>query len=82
MSEPEPFRVPADVQPDQTQETGWVSSTSGISDAHRVEVSRVGDTVMVRHAGYPDGPVVAFRAAEFRAFLEGAAAGEFDHLTT
>ena len=81
MTDPEPFRVPADVQAAQTQEAGWVSSTFSLSDDHCVEVARTGDTVMVRHAGYPDGLVMAFRVAEFRAFLEGVVDGDFDHLT-
>lgn len=77
------FRVPPDVQPKVTEPAaGWARSTFSHNHAHCVEVARAGDTVMLRHAGYPDGPVVAFRAAEFEAFLDGVAAGDFDHLTT
>ena len=69
------------MQPDLTADPGWARSSSRLSDTHCVEVARTGDTVMVRHAGYPDGLVMAFRVAEFRAFLEGVVDGDFDHLT-
>jgi hypothetical protein len=36
--------------------------------------------VVLRHSKSPDGPVIAYTAEEFYAFLDGAKKGEFDDL--
>jgi D-aminopeptidase len=53
------------------------SATSGTGAC--VEVAFVGaDEVLVRDSKKPDGPVLRFDHAEWKAFLEGARSGEFD----
>ena len=37
-----------------------------------------GSGVAVRHSHYPDGPVIRYTPAEWRAFVEGVKGGEFD----
>jgi hypothetical protein len=44
-----------------------------------VELRRVADTVEIREGG--GGAVLRFTLAEWAAWLDGAKAGEFDHLT-
>jgi hypothetical protein len=60
----------------------WVGArwrrSSACGDAACVEVARHGDAVAVRDAGSGDGPLLEFTAGEWRAFLTGAKAGEFD----
>lgn len=40
----------------------------------------VGRMVAVRDSKDPNGPVLMYTAAEWRAFLDGAKKGEFDNL--
>jgi uncharacterized protein DUF397 len=44
-----------------------------------VEVAVIEDGVLVRHSSDPDGPRLWFSEAEWKAFIRGASAGEFDH---
>ena len=61
------------------QTRGWRRSTlcTG-ADSTCVEVAIEADGVTVRNSTDPEGPTVHFTAAEWRAFLAGARAGEFD----
>jgi Domain of unknown function (DUF397) len=43
-----------------------------------VEVTVADGAVLVRQSGDPDGPRLSFSPAEWRAFIRGAADGEFD----
>jgi Domain of unknown function (DUF397) len=43
-----------------------------------VEVAFVDDLIGVRSSADPDGPVLIFTEAEWKAFVEGAKDGEFD----
>jgi hypothetical protein len=52
------------------------SSASGATDC--VEVAVVGDGVLVRDSKAPDAGILRFTYDEWRAFLVGAQAGEFD----
>ncbi|GLX96289.1 DUF397 domain-containing protein [Herbidospora sp. NBRC 101105] len=53
------------------------SSFSGQSNC--VEVARLaGSYTAVRNSRDPDGPVLVFTEAEWNAFLQGLAVGEFD----
>jgi len=42
-----------------------------------VEVGWHGDAVGVRHSKNPQGPVLWFTRAEWKAFVDGVAAGDF-----
>lgn len=43
-----------------------------------VEVAFAGSTILLRHSKDPAGPVLAFTAREWTAFLAGVRNGEFD----
>jgi hypothetical protein len=57
----------------------WVkSSFSGDAKQNCVEVARLAaGAVAVRHSKDPAGPMLTFSADEWRAFVQGLAAGEF-----
>jgi hypothetical protein len=58
------------------------SSLSDSSGGDCVEVAPTqDDTIAVRHSKDPDGPVITYTRGEFRAFVAGVKAGEFDDLT-
>jgi hypothetical protein len=57
----------------------WVKSSLSYANGACVEVADLPDgRVGVRHSKDPSGPVLGFTSAEWRAFLAGAQAGEFD----
>ncbi|GAA4511338.1 DUF397 domain-containing protein [Nonomuraea ferruginea] len=57
------------------------SSRSGDSGGQCVEVaSNLPGVVAVRDSKNPDGPKLTFTPAEWKAFLSGVRAGEFDSL--
>lgn len=43
-----------------------------------VEVHIEASQVLVRDSKDPDGPILRFTTAEWKAFLDGASAGQFD----
>ena len=58
---------------------GWIKSSLSFSNGNCVEVAALaGGDVGVRNSRDPDGPVLRFTPAEWRAFLGGARLGEFD----
>ena len=59
----------------------WRKSSSSPSGGACVEVAATpGGGVVVRNSKRPDGPTIRYTDAEWRAFLIGAKAGEFDDL--
>jgi hypothetical protein len=58
----------------------WRKSVRSQSNGACVEVARVGDVIGVRDSKDPTGPILTFTPAEFAAFLDGAAKGEFADL--
>lgn len=60
--------------------TGWIRAGA---PGRSVEMRRVADTVELREGsdGSEPGPVLRFTLAEWAAWLDGAKAGEFDHLS-
>jgi hypothetical protein len=57
----------------------WVKSSLSYALGNCVEVSDLPDGVIgVRNSRFPEGPVLAFTAAEWQAFIGGAHLGEFD----
>ena len=57
----------------------WIKSSLSFSNGNCVEVAAFpGGDVGVRNSRDPDGPVLRFTPAEWRAFLGGARLGEFD----
>jgi predicted secreted Zn-dependent protease len=55
----------------------WRKSTAS-AVANCVEVANSGQTVFVRDSKHPFGPLLAFTADEWRAFIAGVHAHEFD----
>lgn len=58
----------------------WSKSSSSSGSGDCVEVADVEGGVAVRDSKNPEQAPLVFTAPEFRAFLAGARAGEFDHL--
>jgi len=58
----------------------WRKATISVGNGACVEVAPYREMVAVRDSKDPDGPVLAYTQAEWRAFLHGAKAGEFDDL--
>jgi hypothetical protein len=57
----------------------WRKATASAANGNCVEVAPVPDGgVAVRDSKDPEGPILRFTAAEWAAFAEGMAAGEFD----
>jgi hypothetical protein len=61
-------------------DANWRKSVRSQNNGACVEVARVGDVIGVRDSKDPDGAILAYTLAEFSAFLDGAAKGEFDDL--
>lgn len=57
----------------------WVKSVRSVAANACVELAPDGELVALRHSKNPD-VVLRFTQAEMRAFLTGAADGEFDFL--
>lgn len=62
------------------KKTAWVKASASNSDGTCVEQRRVEDMIEVRDTKDRSGPVLCFTQAEYRAWLDGANNGEFDHL--
>lgn len=73
---PEQVKPTAD-QLDLSGVTWRMSSFSGSSN-ESIEVGRLGENWLVRNSSDPEGTVLVFTPAEWRAFVLGAKAGEFD----
>jgi hypothetical protein len=56
----------------------WRKSSYSNGQANCVEVADAGQDIAVRDSKEPDGPVLVFGAGEWRAFVSGLTAGEFD----
>jgi hypothetical protein len=58
----------------------WVKASSSFSNGNCVEVTDLpdGGGVGVRNSRDPEGAVLSFTPGEWRAFLGGVRAGEFD----
>jgi hypothetical protein len=67
------------MQADDTVLT-WRKSSASPSGGNCVEVAATGDGVVVRNSKRPYGSTVHYTDGEWRAFLAGVKAGEFDDL--
>lgn len=56
----------------------WRKSSFSSEQTNCVEFRRVADGVEVRNSKRPDAGTVAYTDSEWKAFLAGAKAGEFD----
>jgi hypothetical protein len=59
----------------------WQKARMSNSQGNCVELARLSDgNVAARNSRDPQGPALVFTKDEIAAFLDGAKAGEFDHL--
>lgn len=58
----------------------WQKASASTANGACVEVAPTDGAVAVRHSKDPLGAVLLYTAGEWRAFLDGAKKGEFDHL--
>jgi hypothetical protein len=56
----------------------WHKSSYSNSNGQCVEVASTGSGIAVRDSKNPGGPVLAFGAGEWRAFVAGITAGRLD----
>jgi hypothetical protein len=56
----------------------WVKSTRTGSNGQCVEVNDTGDAVLIRDSKDPTGPALRFTQDEWRAFVAGVCADEFE----
>jgi hypothetical protein len=59
--------------------SAWRKS-SKCANTECVEIAREQDMILLRDSKSPETPALRYTPEEFRAFLEGAKAGEFDDL--
>lgn len=58
----------------------WWFRAVSCEDGSCVEVASASDCVAIRDSKDQDGPMLRFTRAEWVAFLDGAKAGDFDHI--
>lgn len=58
----------------------WVKAQMSSHNGQCVEIASTPGKIAMRDSKDPDGPILVYTNAEFRAFLEGARNGEFDGL--
>ena len=65
----------------RTDITPWIRTTASQGNNSCVEMRRNGQTVEVRDSKAGGaGPILSFSPTEIRAWLDGVAKSEFDHL--
>lgn len=57
----------------------WRKSTTSSGGNGCVETTHAGEIYAVRDSKNPNGPKLLFNRTEWKAFLDGAKAGEFDY---
>ncbi|MFD7068290.1 DUF397 domain-containing protein [Streptomyces sp. NPDC059913] len=61
----------------------WIKSQASTAQGNCIEATALpGGAVALRNSRHPEGPALIYTTAEVRAFLQGAKAGEFDHLVS
>lgn len=55
----------------------WAKASASVNNGQCVEVGAFGGVVLVRDSKDPEGATLMFTRAEWMAFLEGVANGEF-----
>jgi hypothetical protein len=62
------------------RDDAWIKASRSAASGDCVEMRRQAGLVEVRDGKDPEGPVLRFTRAEFLAWVDGAANGEFRHL--
>ncbi|GLY19954.1 hypothetical protein Kisp01_69680 [Kineosporia sp. NBRC 101677] len=63
-------------------DTQWQKATKSGQNGDCVEARRQNGQIQIRDSKNPNGPILTFTQAEFAAWIEGAARGEFNHLAS
>jgi hypothetical protein len=58
----------------------WIKAQSSTHNGQCVEIASTADKIAMRDSKDPNGPILIYTPAEFRAFLDRARNGEFDAL--
>jgi len=58
----------------------WLKAQYSTQNGQCVEIASIVGKIAMRDSKDPDGPILVYTSAEFRAFLDGAQNGEFDSL--
>jgi hypothetical protein len=58
----------------------WLKAQSSGANGQCVEIASATGRIAVRDSKDPEGPILVYTSAEFKAFLGGVRNGEFDHL--
>lgn len=58
----------------------WLKAQSSTYNGQCIEIASTADKIAMRDSKDPNGPILVYSPAEFRAFLDGACNGEFDDL--
>jgi Domain of unknown function (DUF397) len=58
----------------------WLKARSSTVNGQCVEIASSANKVAIRDSKDPDGPILVYASAEFRAFLDSARNGQFDSL--
>ena len=58
----------------------WLKARSSTANGHCIEIASATGNIAIRDSKDPNGPILVYTPAEFRAFLDGAQKGEFDGL--
>lgn len=66
----------------ETERAGlvWLKAQYSGHNGQCVEIASAADKIAVRDSKDPNGPILVYTVAEFKAFLHGARNGEFDRL--
>jgi Domain of unknown function (DUF397) len=56
----------------------WLKAQSSSHNGQCVEIASAASKIAIRDSKDPDGPILVYTTAEFKAFLDGARNGEFD----
>ncbi|MFG2116634.1 DUF397 domain-containing protein [Streptomyces sp. NPDC048718] len=70
------------VRADEIEGVRWRKASASVGMGECVEVAALGKgEIALRNSRFPSGPALVFTPQEWRAFLAGAKAEEFDALT-
>lgn len=64
----------------EAERTGlaWLKAQASSHNGQCVQIASTAGKIAIRDSKDPDGPILVYTPAEFKAFLDGARNGEFD----
>ena len=76
MDTAKPVEVP--VSDTERARLVWVKAQASSNHGQCIQLALAADGIAMRDSKDPDGPILLYSRAEFRAFLDGARNGDFD----